>query len=169
MLLVLKQHLTLHVLTGADFVRAHYHGANAGVYGINDYDPGDIERYRYYIGCGNVKVLTAVIQEGTRQIAERSLEEVTKTLTFNINPDALLIYSSTPGSAIDINQVKKVKSVTTTPVFASNGVTPETIGKILQYVDGCIVGTGVKYNGNFYQQVDINRVKSLMNNAKNYE
>lgn len=152
--------------TNADFVRAHYHGANAGVYGINDYDPGDIERYRHYVGCQKVKVLSAVIQEGTRQIAERSLQEVTKTLTFNVKPDALLIYSSTPGSSIDIEQVKIVKSVTNTPVFASNGVKPETVADILQYADGCIVGTGVKYNGNFYEQIDIERVKELMKNAK---
>ena len=152
--------------TGADFVRTHYHGANAGVYGINDYDPGDIERYRFYTGCSKVKVLTAVIQEGTKQIAERPLKEVVKTLTFNINPDGLLIYSSTPGSSIDVEQVKTVKEITDTPVLASNGVKPETVREILKYADGCIVGTGIKFDGNFYKSVDVNKVKLLMKNAR---
>lgn len=152
--------------TGASFVRAHYHGATAGVYGINDSDPGDIERYRYYVGCEDVKVLTAVVQEGTRQIAERPIKEVVKTLTFNVGPDGLLIYSTTPGSSIDIEQVKAVKEVTDTPVFASNGVKPETVKEILAYADGCIVGTGLKYNGDFFQKVDKDRVIELMKNAK---
>ena len=152
--------------TGADFVRTHYHGANAGVYGINDYDPGEIERYRSYVGCANVKVLTAVLQEGTKQLAERSLKEVTNTLTFNVNPDGLLIYSTTPGSSIDVDQVKAVKEVTNTPVLASNGVKPETIKEILKYADGCIVGTGIKYDGDFYKSVDPERVKLLMKNAR---
>ena len=152
--------------TDADFVRTHYHGANAGVSGINDYDPGDIERYRFYTGCSKVKVLTAVIQEGTKQIAERPLKEVVKTLTFNINPDGLLIYSSTPGSSIDVEQVKTVKEITHTPVLASNGVKPETVKEILKYADGCVVGTGIKFDGDFYKGVDVNRVKLLMKNAR---
>ncbi len=152
--------------TGASFVRAHYHGANVGVYGINDYDPGDVERHRYYVGCGKTKVLTAVLQEGTRQIADRPLEDVIRTLTFNVNPDGLLIYSSTPGSSIDLDLVNTVKKVTSAPVLASNGVKPDTVAEILKYADGCIVGTGIKYDGNFYNQVDPDRVKELMRNAK---
>ena len=151
--------------TGAKFVRSHHHGANAGVYGINDYDPGDIERYKHYVGCGDVKWFTAVNQEGTKQIAERPVEDVVKTLTFNLAPDGLLIYSSTPGSSIDIDLLKKVKSVTDTPVLASNGVKIETVKEVLTYSDGCIVATGLKYDGNFYNPVDPDRVKALVANA----
>ena len=154
------------VAVGADFVRTHIHGATAGVYGINDCDPGDIERHRCYVGARNIPVLTAVIPEGTRQIAERSLKEVTKTLVFNINPDGLLIYSINPGSPVDVEQIKEVKEVTNTPVLASNGVKPQTVAEILKYADGCIVGTGVKYDGFFYNQVDAQKVKELMKNAK---
>lgn len=154
------------VAVGADFVRTHIHGATAGVYGINNCDPGDIERHRCYVGAKNIPVLTAVIPEGTRQIAERSLKEVTKTLVFNIAPEGLLIYSTNPGVSIDVQQVKTVKEVTDVPVLASNGVKPQTVAEILKYADGCIVGTGVKYDGNFYNQIDIQRVKELMANAK---
>ncbi len=156
------------VAVGANFVRTHIHGATAGVYGINDCDPGDIERHRCYVGAKNIPVLTAVIPEGTRQIAERTLKEVTKTLMFNIAPDGLLIYSTNPGAAIDVDQIKQVKEVTDAPVLASNGVKPETVAEILKYADGCIVGTGVKYDGNFYNQVDKEKVVKLMENAKKF-
>lgn len=154
------------VATGASFVRTHYHGATAGVYGVYVSDPGDVERHRISIGAKKIKLLTAVIQEGTEQLAPRPLREVVKTLAFNISPDGLLIYSSTPGSSIDIKKVKTVKEVTDIPVFASNGVKVETVKEILSQVDGCIVGTGLKFEGNFFNAVDVNRVKELMLKAK---
>lgn len=150
----------------ADFLRGGLHGSHAGVYGLSSVDPGAIERHRYAVGCGNVKTMTAVIPEGTAQVAERSLEEVVKTLTFNLNPDTLLIYSSNPGSSIDTSLVERVKKVTDTPVFASNGVKIETVKDILSVCDGAVVATGIKYDGKFYNPVDPQRVKDLMKNAK---
>ena len=81
-------------------------------------------------------------------------------------PYGILVYIDTPGSSIDIEQVKTIKEVTDIPVFASNGVKPSTVKEILKYADGCIVGTGIKYDGNFYNQVDPQRVKELMKNAR---
>lgn len=154
------------VATGAAFARTHIHGATAGVYGVSSHDPGDIERHKYYIGGENLKVLTAIIPEGTEQLAKRSLKQVAKTLAFNVAPDGILVYSTNPGAAIDVDQVKEIKEVTDIPVLASNGVKPNTIKEILKYADGCIVGTGIKYDGDFYKQVDPQRVKELMKNAK---
>ena len=152
--------------TGASFVRAHYHGATAGVYGINDNDPGEVERHRVAVGCRNIKVMSAIVPEGTRQIAERSLKEVVKTLAFNVSPDGLLVYSTTPGSAVDVEQFKTVKEVTDTPVLASNGVKASTVAEILKYADGAIVGTGIKVDGYFYNPIDPKRVAELMENAR---
>lgn len=156
----------LAAATGASFVRAHYSGAFAGVYGIANNDPGDVERHRYYVGCKDVPVLSAVIPEGTEQIAKRSLKDVVKTLCFNVNPNGLLIYSTNPGADIDTEMVEICKTVTDKPVMAANGVKPNTVKNILKYADGCIVGTGVKYDGNFYNPVDPERAKALMDAAR---
>ena len=121
-------------MKGFDLAAAVLHGAFAGVYGINNVSPGDVERHRYEVGCGKIKTMTAVIPEGCAQLAERPLREVVKTLTFNLNPDTLLVYSSNPGSVI--------------------------------VCDGCIVATGIKVDGEFYNQVDVTRVKQLMANAE---
>ena len=153
---------------GAQFVRAHYHGASAGVYGIANSDPGDVERHRRYIGAQDIRVLSAIVPEGSEQLAPRSLAQVAKTLAFNVGVDGMLVYSSTPGSAIDVDKVSEIKSATTTPVLASNGVKPETVAEILSHTDGCIVGTGIKLDGNFYNPIDVERVKALMANAREF-
>ena len=136
------------------------------VYGISNLDPGAIERHRAELGLMNCKTMTAVIPEGTRQLAERPLKEVAKTLAFNLNPDTMLVYSTTPGSSIDVEQVSTIKEVTDTPVFASNGVKAETVEEILSVADGAIVATSVKYDGKFFNAVDPERVKALMERAK---
>ena len=151
---------------GASFIRSVLHGAAAGVYGISDVHPGDLERHRAELGLMGCKTMTAIVPEGCRQLAERPLKEVAKTLAFNLNPDTILVYSDTPGSSIDVEQVKTIKSITDTPVFASNGVKTETIAEILSVADGAIVATSTKYDGKFYNAVDIERVKALMANAK---
>lgn len=150
----------------ADFIREIMHGAAAGVYGINSTNPGRIERRRAQLGLMGCKTMTAIVQEGTRQVAERPIQEVAKTLAFNLNPDTMLVYSSTPGSAIDIEQVKAIKSVTDTPVMAANGVKIETIREILSVTDGAIVATGIKVDGKFFNPVDPERVKALMKEAR---
>ncbi|MDO4313226.1 MAG: BtpA/SgcQ family protein [Eubacteriales bacterium] len=150
----------------AKFIRQTIHGTTAGVYGITNVQPGEVERHKVEVGCKDIKTLTPVIPEGTEQVAKRPIEEVAKTLCFNVNPSALLIYSNTPGSSIDVAQVSKVKGVTDTPVFASNGVKPETVKDILAVADGCIVGTGIKVDGKFENPVDPERTKELMANAR---
>ena len=158
--------LDIAMATGAQFVRCVYHGASAGVYGLSSSDPGDVERHRHYIGAKDIKTLTAIISEGDEQIAPRPIKQVAKTLAFNLNPDTILVYSDTPGSSIDVEQVRTIKEVTDTPVFASNGVKPETIEEILSVCDGAIVATSTKYDGKFFNQGDVERVKKLMVNAK---
>ena len=110
--------------------------------------------------------MTAIIPAGTRQVAERPVEEVVRTLSFNLNPDTLLVYSDKPGSAVDEDLVRKVKASTDTPVLASNGVKASTVEEILSIADGCIVGTGIKVDGNFYNPIDPGRARELMVNAR---
>lgn len=152
--------------TGAAFVRGILHGAHAGVYGVSDVDPGAVERHRFAIGAGGIKTMTAIIPEGTQQIAERPIEKVVKTLSFNLAPDTILIYSDNPGSAIDKSLVETVKAHTDIPVLASNGVKAQTVAEILSVADGCIVGTGIKVDGNFYNPIDPERARALMDQAR---
>lgn len=150
----------------AKFIRQVLHSTHVGVYGVNDVHCGDVERHRYFVGCKDIKTMTAIFQEGTALMAPRDISEVVKTLTFNLNPDTLLVYSTAPGSGIDLSAIKKCKEITDTPIMASNGVKAETIKEIFEYADGCVVATSLKVDGNFYNPVDVNRVKELMEKAK---
>lgn len=150
----------------ADFIRETLCGAYAGNDGLADVKMGEIERHRIEVGCRNVRTLATLVPEGARQIAERPIEEVAKTVTFSLAPDALLVYGATAGSQIDVSLVSRAKGATDTPIFASNGVKAETVAAILSAADGCVVGTWLKKDGKFYNPVDTGRVAELMKNAR---
>lgn len=156
----------LAVATDAAFIRETLSGAYAGDYGIQSYKMGEIERHRVDVGAKNIYTLATLIPEGSQQIAPRNIEDVTQTITSSLAPSALLVYGRKAGEAIDMSMVKRAKSVTETPVFASNGVRADTVSEILNVSDGCIVGTWLKVDGKFYNEVDPNRVKKLMDEAK---
>ena len=158
----------LAAATGAAFVRETLSGAYGGDYGVQSIKQGEVERHRVEVGCENVFTLATLVPEGARQIAPRPIEEVAKSLTFSINPGALLVYGVTAGSAIDDSMIAKAKKACDTPVFASNGVRAETVKDTLSIADGCVVGTWLKVDGKFYNEVDPQRVKELMKNAKEY-
>lgn len=152
----------------ADFVRETLSGAYAGDYGITQYKMGDIERHRVDVGCRNTYTLATLVPEGARQIAERPIEEVAKTITSALAPSALLVYGIAAGQAIDNSMISRAKNVVDTPIFASNGVRADSVADTLKVSDGCVVGTWVKVDGKFYNPVDQKRVMQLMNAAKQF-
>jgi membrane complex biogenesis BtpA family protein len=152
--------------TGADFVRETLSGAYSGNYGLQSIPQGEVERHRYDVGCGNVLTFTTLMHEGVSPLVNRPVEEVAKSIEFAIHPSAFMVYSVTSGSEIDLSYIKKAKEVTDVPLFASNGVKAETIASILEVADGCIVGTSIKRDGIFDNEIDESRVRNLMKKAR---
>ncbi len=158
----------LAAATGASFVRETLTGAYSGDYGVTNYKMGEIERHRVDVGCKNVYTLATLVPEGAKQLAERPIEEVAKSVSFSVAPSALLVYGVTAGRAIDDSMISRAKTATDTPIFASNGVKDTTVVDTLKIADGCVVGTWLKVDGYFYNPVDKNRVETLMKKAKEF-
>ena len=112
--------------------------------------------------------LATLVPEGAKQVSERPIEDIVKSATFSIAPGALLVYGNNAGSQVDTANIIRAKSATDTPVFASNGVKAETVVDILSISDGCVVGTWFKFDGKFYNAVDVSRVKKLMDIVREY-
>ncbi|MUV89985.1 phosphorybosylanthranilate isomerase, partial [Halapricum sp. CBA1109] len=52
------------------------------------------------------------------------------------------------------------------PVFVGSGVTPETVGSVLDRADGAIVGTALKEGGETTAPVDRQRVERVVEAAR---
>ncbi|MBQ2506173.1 MAG: BtpA/SgcQ family protein [Erysipelotrichaceae bacterium] len=160
--------LDLACAVEADFIRGTFFGAFVSDDGISSIQMGEMMRHKAELHLENLKMLATIVPEGAKQISERPIEDVVKSVGFSMAPDAMLVFGLTAGRPIDDSLISRAKQVTSTPVFASNGVKASTVEKTLSIADGCVVGTSLKYDGQFYEAVDQNRVKELMDIARKF-
>ena len=65
--------------------------------------------------------------------------------------------------------LKRVKAVVPdTVVFVNTGVNIGNVEEQLNIADGCVIGTFFKRDGQFYNEVDENRVRRFMEKVKNF-
>ncbi len=156
----------LAAATGAAFVRGPFSGANAGDYGIVSYEPGEVQRHRMHVCADNVRIFTSLVPEGSRPLAPRSYGEMAVTNDFNLAPDVYMVAAETAGRPADLDLIAEIRKYTKTPVFCNNGVNADNVASVLAAADGCVVGTSLKYDGKFMNEVDEARAVRLMEAAR---
>lgn len=150
----------------ASFVRETFTGAYAGDYGVVSYEMGKIHRHRAKVGAKNVRTFCTLVPECSLPLANRPIEEVARSTDFYFQPDVYLVSGLTAGCEADSQTITRVKSATKTPVFANNGVRLENVDRQLEVADGCIIGTTFKRDGQFYNEVDEERVSRFMKRVR---
>ena len=148
------------------FVRETFSGAYAGDFGVMSYELGKVQRHRSHVGAKGVRMFATLVPECSLPLADRSWEDVAKSTAFYLKPDVFLVSGLVAGFEADDQIVRRVKKAVSTPVFANNGVRLENIDRQLDAADGCIVGTSLKKDGQFYEPVDEARVTALMKRAR---
>lgn len=158
----------LAVAVDAKFVREIFTGVYASDFGLWDTNYGEVIRHKHNLGGDNIKALFNIVPEAATYIANRDIENIAKSTVFNTNPDALCVSGLTAGKATDTQILRRVKdAVQGTPVFVNTGVTFDNVEQQLSIADGAVVGTYFKRDGNFYNEVDFNRVCKFMGKVNN--
>lgn len=158
-----KASCELAVATGAKFVREIFTGAYASDFGVWNTDCGNVIRRRNFLGGENVRLMFNIVPEASVYIAQRDIEDIAKTTVFNCQPDVICVSGRNAGAKTDTSILKRVvDAIPETPVFANTGVRPETVKEQLSIADGAVVGTAFKKNGDFFEMVDIEKVKVFM-------
>ena len=159
--------IDLAVATEASFAREVFSGAYAGDFGVWNTDFGNTARHRHRTHGDGIRLLFNIVPEAATYLANREIENIALSTIFNMNPDALCISGITAGVETSLNLLKRVKEVVPDlPVFANTGVNAENIKEQLAVVDGAVIGTGLKYDGKIWNDVDIKRVRELMHLVK---
>ncbi|MEL7603962.1 MAG: BtpA/SgcQ family protein [Bacillota bacterium] len=156
----------LAVAVNAPFARQTFTGAYAGDFGILNYEIGKIHRHRARVGAKNVRTFFTLVPECGLPLANRPIEEVAISTEFYGQPDVYLVCGLIAGCEPDAQIITRIKKVCKTPVFANTGVRLENVELQLGAADGCIVGTSLKRDGQFYNEVDEARVAALMEKAR---
>jgi len=152
---------------GASFVREVFTGAYAGDFGIWNTDPAEALSYRHRIGADNVKLFFNVNAEFAAPLAPREIGLTARSAVLSSLADAVCVSGVVTGTGVQASELRAAKDAvgTGTAVIANTGVKPETVAEMLQVVDGCIVGTSLKRDGQTWNEVDPRRVEALVSAA----
>ncbi len=126
-------------------------------------DAGELLRYRKQIAAENILIFTDIKKKHSSHsiTSDVDISETAKAAQFFLS-DGLIITGSTTGAEADIDEVKKVKDEIKIPVIIGSGIAAENIDKYLPFADAFIVGSSLKKEGNWMNEVDVERVKGLM-------
>ncbi|WP_066301299.1 BtpA/SgcQ family protein [Bacillus sp. FJAT-29937] len=120
-------------------------------------------RYKANLFGDDIKVMADVhVKHGSHSIvADRSLAEQTRDNEF-FDADILIATGNRTGDETSLDELIGIKESASLPVIIGSGMTTGNAKKILSIADGAIVGSFLKENGNWWERVDIERVKQFM-------
>lgn len=157
----------LAVAVDAKFVREIFTGVYASDFGLWNTNYGEVIRHKHRIGAKNVKALFNIVPEAAKYLADRDIESIAKSTVFNNKPDALCVSGLVAGQETDTQTLKRVKNVVgDVVVFVNTGVRLSNVEEQLSVADGAVIGTTFKRDGNFYNEVDKERVVEFMTKVK---
>jgi len=113
----------------------------------------------------NIKIFADVhVKHATHfnEFEEAILDTVERGLA-----DAIIVSGKRTGSEADLEKVKKAKKLSPVPVLIGSGTNLDNLKNLWDYVDGFIIGTFLKKDGNVKNDIDIERVKKIANLANN--
>lgn len=150
--------------SGASFIRVNQ-WANAYVAneGFMEGRAGEALRYRTALNANHIKVFAdSHVKHGSHAIvADRTIGELTRDLAF-FDADAVIATGQRTGNAATLEEVDEVGSATALPLLVGSGVTPDNVNTLLSKTDGVIVASSLKRDGDWWNEVDVARVRSFV-------
>ncbi|MFB6104323.1 MAG: BtpA/SgcQ family protein [Halobacteriaceae archaeon] len=156
---------------GASFVRVNVHtGARVTDQGIVEGRAHETMRLRERLQA-DVAVLADVDVKHSKPLSDaEGLDPVAETLERGL-ADGVIVSGDHTGDPTDLDAVKTVAERVddlggSAPVFVGSGVTPASVGPLLDVADGVIVGTALKTGGETTNPVAVDRVETLVEAAR---
>lgn len=135
---------------------------------VIDPKPKEIWDYAKSIGAETIPLFVFIQPKHYIMLdKDKTIEESTKQAITN-GASAVLVTKAT-GFAPTIDLIERVKKVAgEIPVGIGSGFSAENANDFLKVVDFAVVGTSIKVDGVTDYPVDVNKVKSLMNEVRKF-
>ncbi len=147
--------LGIAAAVGASFIRVNVlTGVAATDQGMIEGDAHKTLRDRAAL-CPNVRILADVHVKHAICVNQPDIALAAEETAYRGQADAIIVSGSTTGRAADVDELVRVKeAVSDKPVFIGSGATKETIATLLSKVDGAIVGSALKPDGDISRPID---------------
>lgn len=163
-----REALAVALAAGLDFIRAEgFVFGHLADEGWMNSDAGELLRYRKQIGAGHIKIFTDIKKKHSSNLitSDISIAETAKAAEFFLS-DGVIVTGSATGEKTAVEEVKAVKTAVKIPVIIGSGVDSENIQDYWDFADAFIVGSSLKKEGNWENEVDRNRVIKLMDKVR---
>ncbi|MFK8084178.1 MAG: BtpA/SgcQ family protein [Granulosicoccus sp.] len=154
--------------SGAAFIRVNQ-WANAYVAneGFMEGRAAQALRYRASLQANQIKVFAdSHVKHGSHAIvADRTIGELTRDIAF-FDADAVIATGQRTGNTATMQEIDEIGAASTLPLLIGSGITPDNISASLAKVDGVIVASSLKRDGDWWNEVQVERVKKLVNAAQ---
>lgn len=150
---------------GADFIRVNIlSGARVTDQGVLQSQAHELLRERSAFRAQRIKIFADVNVKESVPLGERlPIEDEVDDVIQRSLADAVIVSGTNTGSAARLQEVQDVgRAAHATPVFIGSGVTVENVRQFLPHIDGVIVGTSLKIDGNPRAPVETQRVQRLL-------
>lgn len=148
-----------------DFIRAEgYVYAHIGGAGIIEGSARKILEIRKKRGYPNIKVFADVKKKHCAHAltADLSLGDIVRQSEFFL-ADGVIVTGSFTGNPVDLKDLSDAKkTVEKIPVLIGSGITAENLRDYYTHADGFIVGSYFKKDGDWKNDLDLERIKSLV-------
>lgn len=147
-----------------DFIRAEgFVFSHVADEGFMNSDAGKLLRYRKMIDAENIKIYTDIKKKHSAHsiTADISIAETAKAAEFFLS-DGVIITGSSTGLPANIQELKAVRENSDLPIFIGSGITPINLKDYYNYADGFIVGSYIKKDGYWENEISIERCHKLI-------
>ncbi|MCP3905181.1 MAG: BtpA/SgcQ family protein [Planctomycetes bacterium] len=164
-----REALAVAKAVGAGFIRAEgFVFASVADEGLlEEADAGPLLRYRRAIGAEDVRILADVKKKHSSHAltADVDVAETAHAAEF-FGADGVIVTGAVTGAETATDDLGAVRSAVSIPVVVGSGATPENARSLLEYADALIVGSWCKVDGDWTNEVDVDRARAVIDAAR---
>lgn len=159
--------LAIASATGASFIRVNVHvGTMATDQGLIDGEAAGTLRSRRSMGAEGIAIFADLLVKHAEPLVEIDPLHAARELRERGLADAVLITGRATGAAADMEIVRRLRSELDAPMVVASGVSEENAKELSTLVDGLIIGTSIKQNGETVAPVDLERARRMVSLVK---
>ena len=162
--------LAIAKATNARFIRVNqWVNAYVANEGLVQGESGRALRYRRMIGAEHVAIFADVhVKHGAHAITgDRGVAELARDTEF-YDADVAIATGNRTGDSIPAEEIRSVRAGTSLPLIGGSGLALDNAVPLMAELDGCIVGSSLKYDGVWWNQVDAARVEAFVNKVRRH-
>lgn len=154
--------------TGASFIRGTVTGVWESDAGLIIGNAAEVLRLRRALDAEHVGVFASPVAELSSSTGRREPFDLFRSAHVSTGLDVFMVSGPGPGIAVERELIRQIRSAVGPDVrlLLNTGAKAATIGQLLPYLDGCLVGSDVKFDGNLHNPVSVERASAFVRAAR---